>query len=197
MPILSLKNTALLCLSSPEGDESYYSGLLNLKRPSGESFFNVIECIRICERCRKLERAKAILCKHVPNKAPWLSGPKMDDLKLLYKTRPEDAMREFGGMVVSNHLPALPKEQIATMFSLPRTETLAPPPFIFTTCDPSGAGPSMLSFCSGYYDRLGNVVVRRNSPSHHTSRASTRGTMSTSPKLSCWCLWNSALTRST
>ncbi len=49
VPILSMKNTCLLCLSSPEGDSNYYSSLLNLKREgSNENFFNVIECFQIC-----------------------------------------------------------------------------------------------------------------------------------------------------
>ena len=93
-------------------------------------------------------------------------------------------MRELGGIVVSNHLPALPKEHIATMFSLPRAETLAPPPFIFTTCDPSGAGPSMLSFCSGYYAKDGSVVVRYII-SAHTRNPTILCSMSVSPNLSC------------
>jgi hypothetical protein len=162
IPILSMKNTSLLCLSSPEGDSNYYSALMNLKRDdgSGESFFNVIECFQICKNCRKLERVKQIQCTHVKSTAHWLSSRKIKELKTLYKASPEDAIREFGGIVVSDYLPALRKEDIEKTFGYGLTETtLASPKYIFTCCDPTGGGPSMLSIATGYYNNQGDVVV--------------------------------------
>lgn len=161
VPILSMKNTSLLCLSSPEGESNYYSALMNLKRPgSDESFFNVVECFQICPNCLKLERTKQILCTHVKNNCHWLSSRKIKELKTLYKASPEDAIREFGGIVVSDHLPAFRKEEVTAAFSAGRTCTLAPPKYIFTCCDPTGGGPSHLSLASGYYNSMGDVVVR-------------------------------------
>ena len=93
-PILSMSPTSLMCLSSPEGDDNYFSGLMNLKRKDGTDFFVTLNCFRICKRCQKLDRVKAIQCSHVPNTPHWLSGRKIKDLKLLFTTRPEDAMRE-------------------------------------------------------------------------------------------------------
>lgn len=156
-----MKNTSLLCLSSPEGDSNYYSGLMNLKREgTNEPFFNVVECFQICAKCRKLDRVKAIQCTHVKSTAHWLSSRKIKELKTLYKASPEDAIREFGGIVVSDYLPALRKEEIEVAFKSPAEVTLAPPSFIFTCCDPTGGGPSMLSIASGYYNNMGDVVVR-------------------------------------
>lgn len=157
-----MKNTSLLCLSSPEGDSNYYSALMNLKREDDptKSFFNVIECFQICENCRKLERVKQIQCTHVKSTAHWLSSRKIKELKTLYKASPEDAIREFGGVVVSDYLPALRKEDIEKTFAYGLTETtLCAPKYIFTCCDPTGAGPSMLSIASGYYNNQGDVVV--------------------------------------
>ena len=155
-----MKNTALLCLSSPEGDSNYYSSLMGLKRPNGESFFQVINCFQICAKCLKLERVKQILCTHVKSTTPWLSKRKINELKILYKASPEDAIREFGGIVVSDYLPALRKDEIEKSFKSDRITTLAPPKFIFTCCDPTGGGPSQLSIASGYYSNTGDVVVR-------------------------------------
>lgn len=158
-----MKNTSLLCLSSPEGDSNYYSALMNLKREENpnESFFEVIECFQICKNCRKLERVKQIQCTHVKSTAHWLSSRKIKELKTLYKASPEDAIREFGGIVVSDYLPALRKEDIDKTFAYGCTEsTTSSPTYIFTCCDPTGAGPSMLSIASGYYNNQGDVVVR-------------------------------------
>jgi hypothetical protein len=155
-----MKNTSLLCLSSPEGDSNYYSALMNLKREgTNDPFFNVIECFQICKKCMKLERVKAIKCTHIKSTAHWLSSRKIKELKTLYKASPEDAIREFGGIVVSDYLPALRKEEIASAFQQEHVTTLSPPKFIFTCCDPTGGGPSMLSLASGYYNNQGDVVV--------------------------------------
>lgn len=149
----------MLCLSSPEGDSNYYSALMNLKKDNGEPFFQVIECFQICENCLKLERTKQINCTHVKNTNHWLSSRKIRELKTLYKASPEDAIREFGGVVVSDYLPALPKEDIAKAFNAQKVCTLAPPRYVFTCCDPTGGGPSMLSIATGYYTKGNDVVV--------------------------------------
>lgn len=109
---MSMKNTSLLMLSSPEGDSNYYSTLMNLMDEDHnppQPFFNVINCFQICKKCLKLERVKQINCTHVKSTAHWLSSRKIKKLKQLYKASPEDAIREFGGVVVSDYLPALPK----------------------------------------------------------------------------------------
>ena len=161
VPILSMKNTSLLCLSSPEGDSNYYSALMNLKRDDNpnESFFRVLQCQQICKPCQKLDRVLQIQCNHVRNNAHWLSSRKIRELKTLYKASPEDAIREFGGIVISDNLPAFRKEEIARIFGLPAHEPQEAPPFIFVCCDPSGGGPSLLSIVSGYYTGVDTVVV--------------------------------------
>lgn len=162
-----MSRTSLLCLSSPEGDSNYYSALMNLKKPDDpkESFFQVIECFRICKNCMKKERVKAIQCTHVRNTAHWLSNRKIQELKHLYTASPEDAIREFGGIVISDYLPALRKEDIQKTFASPTETTLSSPAYIFTCCDPTGAGPSQLSIASGYYNNQGDVIVRASQSS--------------------------------
>jgi len=107
----------------------------------------------------KLDRVKAILCKHVKSTAHWLSPAKTKELKLLYKASPEDAMREFGGMVVSDGKPALPKAEIEKCFAAALIITETEPPYIFTACDPNGGGPSHMSICSAYFARGGEMVI--------------------------------------
>ena len=149
-----------MCLSSPEGNENYYSQLLNLQDPlTGGKFFRVYENIMICKDCQKLDREQAIQCDHVPQQAHWLSAKKGQRLKLLYKSNPAMAMREFGGMVVSDFLPAFRKEEINYLFDLrPKVPTTAAPRYIFTAADPNGGGPSHMAICSGYF-HAGTLVV--------------------------------------
>lgn len=148
-----------MCLSSPEGESNYFSGLMNLKNSRGQPFFHVIDCFQICQACQQLERAQAIFCTHVPNTAHWISKKKSNELKHLYKASPEDAIREFGGIVVSDYRPALNKYDVNRIFSQPRVVTHNPPRYVFTACDPNGGGPSHMSICSGYFTPMGHVVV--------------------------------------
>lgn len=159
VPILQMKNTSLMCLSSPEGDSNYFSGLLNLKKDDGKPFFHVIDCFQICKACQKLERVKQINCNHIPSTTPWLAPRKQRELKQLYKASPEDAIREFGGMVVSDYKPALPKEEITRLFGREAIMTQGSPPYIFTTCDPNGGGPSQMSIVSVYFAGAGGQLA--------------------------------------
>lgn len=72
VPILSVKNTSLLCLSSPEGDSNYYSELMNLKKEDNVTpFFVVINCAMICKKCSLLEPVLQLKCTHVKSTAHW------------------------------------------------------------------------------------------------------------------------------
>jgi len=146
-------------LSSPMDDSNYYSALMNLKKPNGKPFFQCVDCLQICAKCMKLERVKSIKCTHIKSSAHWLSSRKVQELKALYSTRPEDAIREFGGIVISDHKPALRKEEVEKCFKMEPFVTQHSPPIIFTCCDPSGGGPSHLAIVSGYFTKLGDVVI--------------------------------------
>jgi len=137
-PILQMKNTSLMCLSSPEGDENYYSQLMNLVNPkTGKLFFKIYKAHMICERCKKLSPDRAILCTHVKQTAFWINKKKSEMLRLLYSTDPTTAMKEYGGVSISNFLPCFRKEEIQWAFEGELHNTLSVPPFIFIACDPN------------------------------------------------------------
>lgn len=154
-----MKNTALVALSSPGDSENYYSQLLGALDENGEPWFKIIDAVMVCPECRKLERNLQIKCEHVPHTTHWLSKRKVARLKLLYKHAPATALREFGGMVVSDHQPCFNAAHIEQLFTAPRVVTLSEPDFIYVSADPSGGGPSHTAVASGYYARDGNFVV--------------------------------------
>jgi hypothetical protein len=88
-----------------------------------------------------------------------LSSKKIKELKQLYKASPEDAIREFGGVVVSDYKPALRKEEVERLFSKEPFVTTHAPPYVFVCCDPNGGGPSHMSIASGYFSKMGDIVV--------------------------------------
>ena len=160
LPILQMKNTALLGLSSPEGSQNLFSRWINLKDDvTGEPFFRVCDCIMICEECRKLEKEEQILCNHVKQTAHWINNDKSMRLRLLYKDDPARALKEFAGMISDDIIPCFQVADIARLFTRPAYLASATPKYVFVTCDPSGGGTSQLAICSGYYDESLNFVV--------------------------------------
>lgn len=160
VPILQLKNTSLLALSSPTGSENYYSQLLNLRDQYGREWFKVISKNLVCKECQKGDRAKQLACDHVPKTESWLSNDRLDRLKVLYEHAEGTALQELAGMVVNEYQPAFNTKDIERCFNGPRVLTKSPPGIIFITADPSGGGPSHLALASAYFDQALNLVVR-------------------------------------
>lgn len=160
LPILQMKKTALLALSSPEGSQNYFSRLINFKDPdTGRPFFRVCNCFMICEDCRKLEQEEQIKCNHVKQPAHWISTAKSARLKMLYETDPATAIKEFGGIIEDDFVACFEKADLERLFTKERYVTHSAPKHIFITVDPSGGGMSQLALCSGYFpDGLTFVV---------------------------------------
>ena len=153
LPILQMKNTALLALSSPEGNDNYYSRLINLRdETTGEPFFRVKNCFMICEACRKLEKEEQIKCTHVKQTAHWLSSKKGARLRSLYSADPSTAIKEFGGIIDDSYNPCFAREDVELCFGLaPYNSRSSAPGLIVIACDPNGGGPSELALCSAYF----------------------------------------------
>lgn len=60
-----MSQTALLALSSPEGNENYYSQLINLKDKHGDPWFRIVDLVMVCDECKKGDRSKQLSCNHV------------------------------------------------------------------------------------------------------------------------------------
>lgn len=162
VPILSMKQTALLALSSPEGSQNYFSKLIQLVDPATNlPFFRVCNCFLICEECRKLELEEQVKCNHVKQTATWLSQKRTNRNKLLYGTDPATLAKELAGVITDDFVPCFPRKYLEKMFQRTPYLTKSSPEYIIVTVDPSGGGMSQLAICSGYYDADLSFVVSR------------------------------------
>jgi hypothetical protein len=158
LPILQMKNTALIALSSPGDSDNYMSRLIEAK-DGADAWFKVVQAVMVCSECRKLSREKQLMCQHVPHTAHWLSKRKFERLKLLYKDAPGTGLREYAGMVVSDHAPCFNPDHIAMFAEGQHVVTQSAPDFIYVAADPSGGGPSHCAIVSGFFNRDGKFVV--------------------------------------
>ena len=155
-----MKKTSLVMLSSPEGDENYYSQLLNLKNPkTGKNLFRVHNPRNICDKCLKLPPDRAILCTHIKQSAHWINQRKSQMLMLMYSTDPTRAMNEYQGVAISNFIPCFDKEEIAFMFDNELYNTRSIPELLFISVDPNGGGNSNMAIVTGYYTDQMDFVV--------------------------------------
>lgn len=157
-PVLRMKNTAMVCLSSPEDEENQYSRMVNLKDPQGNSIFEVIHARQICDACMKLPLEQANKCEHVKNTAHWINHRRAKKFSALYED-PALAAREFGGAIVSSTMSAFRRDEVTRMFEAERVRTVSTPSCIFIAADNCGGGSSHMALTSGYFARDGTFVV--------------------------------------
>jgi hypothetical protein len=154
-----MARTTLIALSSPGDTVNYYSQLLNATDENGDPWFKIVDAVMVCPECRKLPRDQQIQCEHIPHRSHWISNRRIARIKLLYKHAPATALREFAGMVVSDHMPCFNAAHVDRMFSAPRVVTESAPDFIYVAADPAGGGRSHMAVASGFFNRDGNFVV--------------------------------------
>lgn len=159
VPILPIRNTSLLALSSPSGNENYYSKLLNLKDQDGHDFFKIINKQMTCKECMKGSRLQQLSCTHMQTTEFWIEDEKYERTKLLYKDAPGLGLQELAGMITSSYTPCFNEDDIAACFAIPRVVTKSPPGIILMTADPNQGGPSHLAITSVYFDVTWNMVV--------------------------------------
>lgn len=66
MPLMAVGNVAVLGISTPDDEINHYTELIDMKKPSGEPWFNVIKIGLSCEECLN----KQVECVHRKNKLP-------------------------------------------------------------------------------------------------------------------------------
>ena len=98
IPLLELKTTALIGISTPSDSTNFYSELTELKDEAGESIFNVLKEGMICDEC--LGKPNAEDCPHrLQDKPPWKSQEKTGIAKAIYGDKTSIMNRELMGMI--------------------------------------------------------------------------------------------------
>lgn len=99
-PLMGNANVAVLGISTPNNMMgNYYNHLLNLKRPSGEPLFKIINLEMACQKCK--EEGKAHECQHKEATSldiPWLESDRDEMLQEIYKNNPEQFAQEKRGV---------------------------------------------------------------------------------------------------
>lgn len=149
VPLLTVRHTAVLAISTPDDEFNYYTELLEC------GLFHTIKVGLICDPCM----AKGIPCNHMKKKLPsWKSAENHDKVLKIMKTQKTLAMREIGGEVITDRQ-FIFRKHIQDLHTSPRHNFTYAPQVIHCVIDPSGGGKgSDWAIMSGCIDNGMRVV---------------------------------------
>ena len=145
-------------ISTVEGENNYYSELLELKNDKGLPLFKTIEMVLKCARCRRT--GSLMECEHRKHLIPNFRGiQRMQKVKAVMAVDPELYEREALGVTITNTVYLFNPYAIEALFKRNLYTFRRPPDVAFVSIDPSGGGDqSLFSICSGVND-MGHAVV--------------------------------------
>ena len=114
VPLLGVKDTCVLGISTPLDDTNFYSQMTEMKQEDGKTpLFNVITISLICEECAGKDLQGQITCPHKQNEIPpWKTQRRQDLVKKLLESNPEMYKREQLGVITGSANCAFPAHRI-------------------------------------------------------------------------------------
>lgn len=185
LPLVEMRNSLLVCISTPLGPDNFYSALMDLQDPeTGEYVFYRIRVISLCEECQK---KSADFCPHlgpvdVPEWKASSTDKKARHVQLMYGTDTEARMLETKGLAVASSTSALDRSNLHTLFNeSPRAgirelDNHIGPSNVLVCCDPNGGGTSHLAIAAVYREPWSKRIVVRLAHTH-TKQQRGRGDM--------------------
>jgi hypothetical protein len=165
-PVLTVDTASLICISTIQDDENYYSKLLNLVQENGKALFNTYKFYLACEECRAKKIASE--CVHNLHLLPaWLTVSKNQTVRSMYKQLGQTELLEQETMGVGHSIneSAFQQNLVLQLFNKQETPFLRDnqidldPVCIYVSIDPSAGGKaSDFAVCSAFYDR-GTFVI--------------------------------------
>ena len=162
VPLLGVKDTAVLGISTPLDDTNMYSQMIELKQEDGVTpLFNVISVTLICDECSKKDLKGQICCPHKQNEIPpWKTARRQDLVKKLLESNPEMYKREQLGIITKNEANCFPLPKIA-IFEKSCKRFKGHVDVLFCAIDPAGGGSSCAAIMTGFvYNNRTEVMVR-------------------------------------
>ena len=156
VPLLSVKHTAMLAISTPDSEFGFYSELFELKKDTGESFFRLISIGLACDECLE----NGLVCQHKMDKLPhWKTFERQALIDAILATSADLANTETRGVVKSSKRDLFEKSWIKHFSERPPHTFLYNPSVLWVGIDPSGGGnQSDFAIATMAYSQAARVV---------------------------------------
>ncbi|KAK3289990.1 hypothetical protein CYMTET_2593 [Cymbomonas tetramitiformis] len=168
VPLLNVRDTALLAISTPLDENNFYSTLLRMKEPnSDEPMFYVLEVTLICPACA--ERGVKDVCEHRRELLPpWKSDHRREEMtRMLFESQPQMYMQEQLGIPSGADACCYDRESLVRFATRVRyhvdTSTVNPiGQNVYMAIDTCGGGNNMMAIVSGYLTVQHDLVMGRD-----------------------------------
>lgn len=156
MPLMAVGNVAVLAISTPDDEMNHYSEMVDMKKPNGDPWFNVIKIGMMCEACLTAE----IRCVHRKSKLPHWRPSNRNDLVMAMMGNAALAGREMGGQVLAIGQLVFKKKWVDAWVSRSSWQPRYPVQVIHVAIDPSGGSSrtSDYAVCSLAFEE-GQIIV--------------------------------------
>lgn len=160
IPLLGVRDTTLIGISTPLDSSNFYSQLLLATKPNGEKVFKSLTITLVCEACR----SKGLVeCAHSAALPAWKTQERSDLIKQLMSADQEKMLRENCGVVTNSTKNAFDFELIARLGQSCRAVNSSTHPInsspLHVLLDPCGGGGSSLAVVAGYVNEAEKTLV--------------------------------------
>ena len=163
VPLLGVSNTAVLGISTPLGEDNYYSQLSSLLDENDRPLFKTMTINLVCDVCRRAD-SSMLQCVHRLSQLPaWKSQANQEKVKRIMSSVPELFAREALGVITSERFGVFSAAQAKSILSLPVAAPSSHLP-IFTVIDPTGGGDSKLAMVTLGITEKKHLTIVSNQP---------------------------------
>lgn len=161
VPLLGVNGTAIVAISTPLGEDNWYTSLIQKKTEDGERLFNVVQYSLVCDECRR--KGIATECSHMIDLLPpWKSESRQRLVKFLLSDSSDLYLTEAMGEISSSNSRCFTEDLINQWILRPVTHPVSVnrSGFVFVAVDPTSGIRSELAIVSLYFDQNQRLVVR-------------------------------------
>ena len=160
IPLLGVRDTTLIGISTPLEASNFYSQLLLAKKPNGKSLFKSLSVQLVCEACR----AKGeMTCGHMVSLPSWKTAQRSELVQTLMSNHKEMFLREQQGVITNSDQSAFDHARVdflcnSANYVNVETRTVGNGR-LYVVVDPCGGGASSIAIMAAYVNETSKTLV--------------------------------------
>jgi hypothetical protein len=159
VPLFSVKNTAVIGISTPQGEGNYYSKLLDKKGPDGRTIFRVVHILLVCDRCRAAGVPERCSCLQYMRPS-WLPADRAEMVKRIMSEEADLYSAEAQGAVLQGRDKVFAGAYIEQLRNARAHDDLeTTQPYIMIAVDPTAGGASRMAMVAAYFTATDPVKI--------------------------------------
>ena len=171
IPLLGVNGTSIVAISTPLGEDNWYSDLIQKRRDDGTQLFNVIQYSLVCAECRR--KGISSQCAHrMDLLPPWKSEGRQKLVKFLLGNSEDMFLTEAMGEISSSKSRCFSEELIDAFLLRPQNHlpTMHKSQTVFICIDPTSGVRSELAIASLFFTSNNSLCVSIGANPVHDTR---------------------------